>query len=100
MGRCCGGKNAGKPISRTRYLAGLTVFGVYHGAIATLLHAAALPFPHLRKVRDFHRQVAGTDLGEILQREDININGPSPQEEEPCPIPEGAPVESTKRAVA
>ena len=26
MGRCCGGKNAGKPITVPRYLAGLGVF--------------------------------------------------------------------------
>lgn len=75
MGRCCGGKNAGKPISWGRYMAGLTVFCGYHGAIGTVLHAAALPFPDLRRVRDFHRQVCLQDLKEILRLQDINLGG-------------------------
>ncbi len=100
MGRCCGGKNAGKPISVKRYLLGLFVFGTYHGGITTLLHAAALPFPRLRTVRDFHKAVMMRDLREVLSREDININGPPPVEEEPCEIPQGAPMASVDRQVA
>ncbi len=73
MGSCCGGKNAGKPISWPRYLAGLTVFCGYHGAVLGTLAAASLPFPRLRQVRDFHAQVFRNDLREIVAREDINV---------------------------
>ena len=41
MATCCGGKNAGKPISWTRYLAGCGVFFTYHSAVAAALHVAA-----------------------------------------------------------
>jgi hypothetical protein len=75
MAECCGGKNAGKPISLPRYLAGLSVFLGYHGAMRVLLAGASVPFPALRKVRDFHGKVFKTDLGEILRLEDINLNG-------------------------
>ena len=78
MGRCCGGKNAGLPISKRRYMAGLGVFLGYHSTVAVALHALAVPIPGLRRVRDFHRRVYLTELGEVLRREDININGPSP----------------------
>jgi hypothetical protein len=87
MGRCCGGKNAGKPISWSRYALGLGVFCAYHGAIGTLLHVAAVPWRDLRKVRDFHRQVARRELGEILRRVDINVNGPDPASQEACDVP-------------
>ena len=72
MGRCCGGKNAGKPISLPRYLAGLGVFCTYHTAVAALLRVAELPRPDLRRVRDFHGQLFRTELKEILAREGIN----------------------------
>jgi len=75
MANCCGGKNAGKPISWKRYLAGLSVFVGYHGAVLTSLHALAIPFKELRKVRDFQRKVFLSELKEILQLEDINVNG-------------------------
>ena len=59
-------------------MAGLTVFLGYHSTVAVALHALAVPFTDLRKVRDFHRRVYLAELGEVLQRQDININGPSP----------------------
>ena len=75
MATCCGGKNAGKPISTPRYLAGLSVFLGYHGSMRALLVAASVPIPALRRVRDFHKDVFYTDLKEILALEDINLNG-------------------------
>ena len=80
MGKCCGGKNAGLPISKRRYLAGLGVFLGYHSTVAAALHTLAVPFPELRRVRDFHRKVYLTELGEVLRREDININGQLPDD--------------------
>jgi hypothetical protein len=90
MGRCCGGKNAGKPISLPRYIAGIGVFCVYHTAIKVVLEVASVPRPDLRKVRDFHSTLFKVELKEILAREDINL--PSrllPQDDEFCPIDEG-----------
>ncbi len=75
MANCCGGKNAGKPITWKRYLAGLTVFVGYHGAMRVALSGASVAIPSLRKVRDFHRTVFETELKEVLQLEDINVNG-------------------------
>ena len=75
MADCCGGKNAGKRISWRRYAAGLGVFLGYHGTVMVALHAAALPLPRLRKVRDFQRDLFFSELREILQLEDINVNG-------------------------
>lgn len=85
MGRCCGGKNAGKPISWGRYLTGVGVFCAYHGTVGAVLHAAAVPVPALRKVRDFHREVSLRDLGEILRREDIVV-GRAIAEDAACPV--------------
>ena len=75
MATCCGGKNAGKPIGKGRYLAGLSVFLGYHGGMRVLLSAASVVMPDLKKVRDFHKDVFRTDLKEILALEDINLDG-------------------------
>ncbi len=75
MANCCGGKNAGKPISWGRYAAGLGVFVGYHGAMRVLLEAASRVSPDLKKVRDFHKSVFETELKEVLRLEDINVNG-------------------------
>jgi len=75
MARCCGGRNAGKPITVPRYLLGLGVFVGYHSAVAAGLHAAALAVPGLRTVRDFQRSVFRDELGEILRREGLNVGG-------------------------
>ena len=88
MGRCCGGKNAGKPISWGRFAAGVGVFCGYHGAVGTLLHVVAVPVPALRKVRDFHREVALTEFVEIMQLRDINVGGPEQvAADAACPVP-------------
>lgn len=78
MANCCGGKNAGKPISWPRYLAGVAVFFAYHGAVSVALHAASVPRPRWRQVRDFHRRVFFTEGVEVLRRHNINVNGPEP----------------------
>jgi len=75
MAECCGGKNAGKPISWKRYLSGLGVFLGYHGSVTVALHALSVPFPQLKKIRNFQRTVFVEELKEILNLEDINVNG-------------------------
>ena len=93
MGRCCGGKNAGKPISWSRYALGLGVFCGYHGAIGALLHVAAVPNAGWRKVRDFHKDVCLDELRQILLRQDVNVGGVAPQPDDPsCPVDAGPPA--------
>ena len=75
MGRCCGGKNAGKPITVPRYLAGIGVFCAYHGAIQLLLSIASRPLPHLRDVREFQSTVFRDELKEVLRRDEIHVGG-------------------------
>ena len=75
MANCCGGKNAGKPITLTRYLGGLGVFVGYHTGMRLFLEAACRVKPELKKVRDFHKEVFETELKEVLRLEDINLNG-------------------------
>jgi len=75
MARCCGGKNAGKPITIPRYLAGLAVFASYHAVVGVGLHVAAVPMPGIKHVRDFHRKVFKDELKEVLGREGINVGG-------------------------
>ncbi len=89
MARCCGGKNAGKPITVPRYLAGLTVFATYHGAVLVGLHAAARVVPAIGHVRDFHRTLFKDELRQIIGREGINVGGwVEPVEiDEYCEIP-------------
>ena len=91
MGKCCGGKNAGKPISMPRYLAGLGIFLSYHSVVNVALRGVAVPVPALRKVRDFHTQLFTDELKEILAREDINLQSRllGRDEDEFCAIDEG-----------
>lgn len=96
MATCCGGKNAGKPISWTRYLAGCGVFFTYHSAVAAALHVAALADRRLVHVRDFHREVFLAESREVLQRRDININGPEPERGCEIALPEAVAPPSLK----
>ena len=89
MSRCCGGKNAGKPITYPRYLAGLAVFCGYHSVASVGLRIAARARPKLRPVRDFHDELFLEELGEILSRQDIRLGGifRPPALDEACEIP-------------
>ncbi len=88
MGKCCGGKNAGKPISVPRYIAGLGIFCTYHTAVHALLRVAAKPIPGLAHVRDFHGQLFKDELKEILARDGVNVHGVlrTPEWEKACDI--------------
>jgi hypothetical protein len=86
MANCCGGKNAGKPISWPRYVAGVIVFFGYHGTVALVLHLVSVPLKRWRHVRDFHRQVFLNEGLEVLQRRDINVNGALPSPVRECEV--------------
>jgi hypothetical protein len=73
MADCCGGKNAGKPISWARYAAGFGVFVGYHGTVAAALHVAALRRPELERVRDFQWRVFTNELREVVALQDMNV---------------------------
>lgn len=75
MARCCGGRNAGKPIPAARYALGLLVLLGYHGAVGTLLCVASRARPELRAVRDVHRDLLRVELGEVLARKGIRVRG-------------------------
>ncbi len=75
MARCCGGKNAGKPITVPRYLAGLAVFAGYHSVVLVGLRVAAKVKPEIAHVRDFHRNVFKDELKEVLTRDGIHVGG-------------------------
>jgi hypothetical protein len=84
MGRCCGGKNAGKPITVPRYLAGIGIFCAYHGAIQLVLRIASRPLPHLRDVQEFQSTVFRDELKEVLRRDEIHVGGVfSPTQHDP-----------------
>jgi hypothetical protein len=100
MADCCGGKNAGKPISLPRYLAGLGVFFAYHGTVCATLHVVAVPVKSLRKVRDFHRKLFIQEGLEVLKREDINVGKKNHVAEEACPIEPMAESETETERVA
>lgn len=75
MAGCCGGKNAGKPISFSRYLLGLAFFSTYHLGVHTVLRAASLANSRLAPVRDFHAHYFSHLLQETLRRDGITLPG-------------------------
>ena len=75
MAGCCGGKNAGKPISRKRYYLGLGFFVTYHSVVHASLSMGALVNPRLRPVRAFHSEYFGHLLKEALGQEGISFFG-------------------------
>lgn len=80
MAGCCGGKNAGKPIGRGRYLAGLAFFTTYHGVVHAALSGASVVAPGLASVRDFHGHYFRHLLREAVARDGITV-GPAVTEE-------------------
>lgn len=82
-------------------MAGLCVFFGYHTSVAAVLHAAAIPIPRLRRVRDFHRGVFFAEGKEVLRMEDINVNGRL-DEADPmaCEIEPGATDPDQERSAA
>ncbi len=73
MAGCCGGKNAGKPISKARYVMGLAFFTGYHGAVHAALSGASLVSRQMVPVRDFHTRYFRHLLAEAIKREGISV---------------------------
>ncbi len=75
MAGCCGGKNAGKPITRGRYALGMAFFAAYHAAVQLALSGVGLVSPRFRPVRDFHRRYFAHLFKETCRREGISLIG-------------------------
>ncbi len=87
MAGCCGGKNAGKPIGRGRYLAGLAFFATYHSVVHVALSGAAVVAPRLVSVRDFHGHYFRHLLREAMACDGITVGAGAP--EDTCRIEAG-----------
>lgn len=73
MGRCCGGKNAGQPISRSRWHIGRGIFLGYHLFVHCLMLGIGLLSPKVRKLAGFHRQYVRELWQQIRGHEGITV---------------------------
>lgn len=73
MGRCCGGKNAGKPISRYRWVIGQVIFLGYHLFVQCLMLSVAVVSPKMRQLSAFHRQYVLELWRQIRGHEGIKV---------------------------
>jgi hypothetical protein len=79
MAGCCGGKNAGKPISPFRYAAGMAFFVTYHTAVAAALAGAEKVSSRFAPVKRFHRTYFRHLLQETMKRQGITVGDAAPQ---------------------
>jgi len=75
MGRCCGGKNAGKPISKSRWLLGRAVFLGYHLVVQSMILAASPFSGAVRNLGKFHRQYMRELWRQIRDLDGIKLHG-------------------------
>jgi len=75
MAGCCGGKNAGKPISRKRYWLGMGFFAAYHVAVQSMLSMAGAVSPRFKPVAAFHREYFRHIFSEAARREGVTLEG-------------------------
>lgn len=73
MGRCCGGKNAGKPITQTRWHIGRGIFLGYHLFVQCLMLMIGVLSPKVRRLAEFHRQYVRELWQQISGREGIKV---------------------------
>ncbi|MBM4387835.1 MAG: hypothetical protein FJ088_08860 [Deltaproteobacteria bacterium] len=75
MAGCCGGKDAGKPITGRKYYIGMALFVMYHLFVQTLLLVLSLFVKKYRKITKFHRIYFSHVLDEIKSKKGITIAG-------------------------
>lgn len=85
---CCGGKKAGKPITRVQYVAGRIVFGQLRLGLSAGLHAAGVASPRVRRIATFWDQLSADWAEGIKAREGIVIGDP---DAEVCAVEEAPP---------
>lgn len=89
MGRCCDGRNAYTPISRTRYFAGLIIFYIFHFQCKTLLllrHIFIKKYPHYNALSRFHEEYFKNTLKELLEKKGLKIKTNATSKNQ-CPKP-------------
>lgn len=77
MGRCCDGKNAYKPISKTRYLLGFLIFGVMHLQARLFMffrHAFIKRYADYSALSQFHKAYFKDTLKEIKEQKGLTLN--------------------------
>lgn len=76
MARCCEGKNAYKPISKTRYLLGFIIFYAMHIQCVLLIflrHFFIKRYTHYRILLQFYKTYLDDTVGEIKERKGLVI---------------------------
>lgn len=73
MGRCCGGKNAGKPITPLRWYVGRGVFLGYHSVVQGMILSVSPFSSTVRTLGKFHRQYMRELWRQIAEREGIKV---------------------------
>jgi hypothetical protein len=76
MGRCCNGRNAYKPISKTRYYAGLTLFILFHLNFKITLwlrNYLIKNYPYYKTLKSFHQAYFLQTLKEIKDRQGMCV---------------------------
>lgn len=76
MARCCDGKNAFKPITKTRYLAGFILFYIMHiqcRMFLSLRHAFIKKYPRYETLMQFYRIYFKDTLAEIKEKKGLVI---------------------------
>jgi hypothetical protein len=72
---CCNKVHEDKPISRTRYVAGVCLFAGVQGAVLAGLAAGSLVSARCRNVRSFHRAWAADRWRSIRAHEGFRVGG-------------------------
>jgi hypothetical protein len=82
---CCGGKDAGKPIKRSRYYFGLLMLVSSHTFIFAWLALLAVFVPRYRRIVAGYWNYSRQTLRSVLARERIVFEGE--EVSEPCTLP-------------
>ena len=90
---CCGGKNGGKPISRTQYVVGRIIFGGMRVVLWMGLHTVGRVSPRFREIARFW-DLLSADWAEAISRRD-GILFLEEEVEEACPLPPPSHADAT-----
>jgi len=76
MGRCCDGKNAFKPITKTRYLSGLILFYILHLQCRIFMfirHTFIKKYSHYKTLGQFYDTYFKDTLSEIKEKKGLVV---------------------------
>jgi hypothetical protein len=76
MEKYCDGKNAYKPITKTRYYMGLAIFCLLHlnfKLTIFLRHRFIKKYPNYKTLKDFHNTYFSQMLKEIIEKKGMRI---------------------------